>query len=391
MVRAMPPTMPPEYAEREHTYFKHRVLSEYLIRYGIKLGSLARGRRVRLVYCDVFAGPWRSRDQDRRDTSVYLGLTAMREARQHWRKKGVDFALAAAFVEKDPASFADLKELCGEFSADFDELRPLLGRFDERAAEVHSIIGSDPAFILVDPLGWKDAGMQHVELLSSRPRRDVMIRVPAHAQRFHKRLLRFLGRRDEDIPAGMAQEELIEVYCDHLRRYCGLNYAAEIAVPRGDQEALACWLVVGGRHPQVLNVFRDVERKVLGSEALDIREEKRQGDQLSFFAPSETRRFDSFYEKRWRESLAVIPDEVVDLLRERGRIAYRDLWPRMLERHHVVERELARIVKAMVPERVRVPNLNRERAIKDHHILTPAPQPREARRAPEAEGGRIAS
>jgi len=57
--------VPAEYAGREQTYLKHRVLAEYLVAWGIKLGSLARRRpETRLWFVDCM-GARSARAKDR--------------------------------------------------------------------------------------------------------------------------------------------------------------------------------------------------------------------------------------------------------------------------------------------------------------------------------------
>ena len=48
-------------------------------------------------------------------------------------------------------------------------------------------IGSDPAFIFIDPTGWTGAAIRYIEPLLDGRFRDVMIRVPSEIYRFKDR------------------------------------------------------------------------------------------------------------------------------------------------------------------------------------------------------------
>ncbi|HKQ69155.1 MAG TPA: three-Cys-motif partner protein TcmP [Polyangiaceae bacterium] len=100
--------VPREYQGREQSFLKHRVLHEYLLGWGLKLGSLARRRRVRLCYADGFAGPWKAQSAALEDTSIVIGLNALEAAAQTWREHGAQIDVEAAFVEKDDMAFGDL-------------------------------------------------------------------------------------------------------------------------------------------------------------------------------------------------------------------------------------------------------------------------------------------
>ena len=72
--------IPQEYEGREQTYLKHRVLTEYLAVWAHKRGSGGRFGPTRLWYVDCFAGPWETVASDLNDTSVAIGLQALRDA-----------------------------------------------------------------------------------------------------------------------------------------------------------------------------------------------------------------------------------------------------------------------------------------------------------------------
>ena len=100
--------VPDEYRGREQSFLKHRVLDEYLLGWGHKLGSVAKRRRVRLCYVDGFAGPWKSKSDNLDDTSIAIGLRALETAAKTWRDRGAQIDVEAAFVEERADAFAEL-------------------------------------------------------------------------------------------------------------------------------------------------------------------------------------------------------------------------------------------------------------------------------------------
>lgn len=274
-------TVPEQYKGREQSYLKHRVLEEYLLGWGIKLGSVAqRGRRVRLCYVDGFAGPWQAKDAALADTSIAIGLDALEAAITTWRSKGVEIDVDAFFVEKDARAFAELDRfLRGRTGA--VRTQAYSGEFGDYVDTLKKKLASDTAFVFVDPTGWKGAAMHFIApLLAGSKQRDVLVNVMFnHINRFKddpRQFLRdqmreFFGLGDRDMPAALGEEELFALYRGQLKQQCGVAYAADLAIPHPTIERTKLRLVVGGNNSKVLELFRDIERRVIGSEAALIR------------------------------------------------------------------------------------------------------------------------
>jgi three-Cys-motif partner protein len=379
---------PSEYLGREQTLFKHRALDEYLLRWALKLGSKAR----RLCYVDVFAGPWKSRGEAHEDTSPYIALNALRVAKRGWERRGKTFELAAVFIEENRRRYEELQELC-EAEGSGVTCHVLNGKFQTHVALINQIAGNDPAFIFVDPTGWKETPMPLLRQLSRRGR-DLMIRIPSEAYRFREReddnirsqIAHFFGTRVDVLPLGTS-EELIAFYCDRLRSLCQLPYAMDMAIPDARTKRLACWLVVGGHHRQVVAVLRDVEAIVAGAEAGDIREEiqSARSPQLGLFSGDSALRYpDPLYLTRHEASLAALPKALVERLQLfGGRARFEQIWPFLLQQHHITIRDLSGLISKMGDLGVSVEGLRpRERMVKDKHLIVfSKPGPRARRQA----------
>lgn len=345
--------VPDNYRGREQSYLKHRVLQEYLVAWGIKLGSVGKQRRVRLCYVDGFAGPWKAKSADLEDTSIAIGLAALRAAASTW-PAGVE--VDAFFVERDPAAFAELERFLAAQPAGI-QTRARHGEFGTFVAELKNWLQEDAAFLFVDPTGWKGAAMHFIAPLMNAPRRDVLVNVMFdHINRFkddprpflREQMRDFFGLSAGDLPDSLDEEELFSLYRSNLKRLCGVKYAADLAIPHPTDDRTKFRLVVGGSSPAVVDLFRTIEAKVIGREAATVREaaslrkaEERTGQASLFLAPPPV---DRGYGSLHDLGLQQAPADVLALLRKLGEVPFRDLWASILEARHITRAELAQVV-----------------------------------------------
>ena len=377
--------IPAEYKGREQSYLKHRVLDEYLLSWGHKLGSRAQHGRLRLCYVDVFAGPWQAKDAQLKDTSIAIGLDALEKAAATWKTKGYSIDLDAFFVEKDPRAFSALRSYLNGRSS-VVRTKAYHGDFGHHVAEIRQQLGADAAFIFVDPTGWKGAEMHFIApLLAASKKRDVLVNFMFnHINRFKdddRDFLRlqmrdFFGLGDRDLPDGLGEEELFALYRKQLKQQCRIPYAADLAIPHPTIKRTKFRLVVGGNSPTVLELFRDIEKKVMGAEAAKVREramaqvvEQKTGQMSLLEAPKAT---DSHYEALHTLGLSLIPKTLIERLVSVGPVTFKDLWPAMLEEHHVTRVELGQLVWVMhLRGEIQLANVKpRERTANDLHLLS---------------------
>jgi three-Cys-motif partner protein len=375
--------VPEEYKGREQSLIKHRVLAEYLLGWGHKLGSAAQKRPVRLCYIDGFAGPWKSQSATLDDTSIAIGLRALEAAANTWSERGAKIAIEASFVEKDPSAFAELHAFLKVQRGGRVQTRAHNGEFGSFVPDLQRWIGNDAALIFVDPTGWKGAAMHYIEpLVAHQPRRDVLVNVMFdHINRFKddpRQFLRdqmrdFFGLGNHELPEGLGEEELFTLYRTKLKERCGVTYAADLAIPHPTDDRTKFRLVVGGKNPAVLELFRDIEKKVVGSEAAQIRDdaaarklEGKTGQLTLGVAPSTDARYESLH----RAALDEAPDAIRRVI-ARGPTTFGALWPALLEDLHITTGELARVAWELHRAgAIVVTNATpRERTMKDHHEL----------------------
>ncbi len=376
--------VPPEYQGREQSFLKHRVLHEYLLGWGHKLGSLARRRRVRLCYVDGFAGPWKAKSAALEDTSIAIGLDALEDAVKTWTEQGAQFDVEAAFVEKDDTAFGELeKYLEGRSGAVRTFARH--GEFGAFVPELQRWLGTDAGLIFVDPTGWKGAAMGFIApLVTGSGPRDVLVNVMFdHINRFkddarpflREQMRDFFGLGDAELPDGLDEEQLFALYRAKLKELCRIPHAADLAIPHPTMDRTKFRLVVGGKDPAVVALFRDIEKKVIGEEAAAVREtasvresEQRTGQLTLIQAPPVT---DAHYSSLHDEALRLAPEALLSKLTQPSGVRFGAIWPELLEILHVTRTELAQVAWSLhVAGQLVVTNIRpRERSVKDNHVL----------------------
>lgn len=140
------------YEGREQAYVKHALLAAYLERFIMILGQ----HFPRIVYVDCFAGPWRSSSDDFEDTSFGQALQIMRACKAKLQEdfnKNPQFE--ALFIEKNPDSYERLNEYVVQASSPGLKVTAWQGEFQSYVTKIADLIGSDFAFVLIDPKGWK--------------------------------------------------------------------------------------------------------------------------------------------------------------------------------------------------------------------------------------------
>jgi hypothetical protein len=222
-------------------------------------------------------------------------------------------------------------------------------------------------------------------LLAGAPKRDVLVNVMFdHINRFkddsrtflRNQMRDFFGLEDGDLPEALGEEELFALYRSRLKSECGVRYAADLAIPHPTDARTKFRLVVGGNNPKVLELFRDIERKVIGAEAASVRDDAAsrarvaKTGQLTLLStpPATDPRYASLHSRGREEA----PRELLARLATGEAIEFAALWPGLLEAHHITRTELGQLVWKMYEEgEVRIVNVKpRQRSVKDEHILT---------------------
>lgn len=353
------------YEGREQSLLKHRVLKEYAVSWAMKLGSRSRFERTRIWYVDTFAGPWQSKEKGLGDTSIEIGLRVLEVAKKQWRSRKGVLDASAIFVEKRRRSFERLQRHLRDRPGDV-RAEALHGTFAQHVGEIASRLGSDPALIFVDPTGWKGAEMRNLVPLLEQPRRDVIVNVMYDfIHRFQddpreylrQGLKALFGLGTDDIPPGLDEQGLMALYRSQLKEKAELRFAVDLAVPHPRFERTWYRLVLGSRHQAAIQLFRDVEAKVIGREAPGVRAGARRRHreeatrQLELGIDEGSARPGLYFRQHERDQRSARSDVLNRLSTER-RLRFEALWPGILEARHITYGELNGILAEMARDEV---------------------------------------
>lgn len=144
--------LPESYRGREQTFIKHLFLRNYLERVALNILS----KRDAFVYVDGFSGPWRTKDQNYKDTSFSIAIAQLRRVRDIYAERGERKRVRCLFVERNRTAFRLLEDTVQrESQADPDiDIKALNGEFETLIPDVMQFIGTSFSLAFIDPSGW---------------------------------------------------------------------------------------------------------------------------------------------------------------------------------------------------------------------------------------------
>jgi three-Cys-motif partner protein len=137
---------------RPWQWIKHSIFTQYLWVWAMKVGSPPQAKTIWVI--DAFAGAGEFKDDETGETAEGSPLRAALVAKKYNeldRKVAEGKQLKLICIERDRDNAARLAERLAGF--DFATVMP--GEFGEHADEIASMIGDDPALVLLDPIGVK--------------------------------------------------------------------------------------------------------------------------------------------------------------------------------------------------------------------------------------------
>lgn len=263
------------YDGREQAFVKHTFLDKYL---PALIGKVC-SRYDEFVYVDGFAGPWKSAaGENFEDTSFGIALNHMTSQRLLYLSRGRNVRMRAFLVEKDPASFAQLRQAATRYPK--IEVFPLDGKMEDHAAAIAASIPQQSfSFTLIDPKGFP-AISSMMPLLQRQNAEALVNFMFDFANRFGgtdliPTLEAWLSTSAPDdwreqirAVSGEQREQLYEeLAVEALRRTPGYIYAPVITVDKVLHNRALYKLIFLTRHSEGLKVYRDSERSALDAQA----------------------------------------------------------------------------------------------------------------------------
>lgn len=263
------------YEGREPAFVKHTFLDKYL---PALIGKVCSSYDE-FVYVDGFAGPWKSAaGENFEDTSFGIALNHMTSQRLLYLSRGRNVRMRAFLVEKDPASFTQLRQAAARYPK--VDVTPLDGKMEDHAAAIAASIPQQSfSFTLIDPKGFPAIGSM-MPLLQRQNAEALVNFMFDFANRFGgtdliPTLEAWLSTSAPDdwreqirAVSGEQREQLYEeLAVEALRRTPGYVYAPVITVDKVLHNRALYKLIFLTRHSEGLRVFRDSERSALGAQA----------------------------------------------------------------------------------------------------------------------------
>lgn len=338
-----------DYQDREQTEIKHYALRLYL-----EAAARILGSKWDIRYVDCCAGPWNSTDSNYSDTSFGIALQVLKAAREELSARNRVLSIECLFIEKESEPFQKLSHFAQQHDSREIRLRAENWDFAERIDEIVRYCSTQRAFsfILIDPWGWKLAGISQISPLLKLKHGEVLINLmSSFITRFVNDtatdLSDLLG---EDFPElrSLSGPELefavVRKYCDLVKREGDFCYVCALPVMKPDSDAFNFYLIYATRHPKGVEVFKNVEKRTeekthLVRADIQLRQRQEKTRKLELFAPPVLYR-ESKYRQLAADNRVRAQNRVWELLVASGEISYDLCWAEALQYSAVYQTDL---------------------------------------------------
>jgi len=374
------------YAGREQSQTKHEMLRRYLESFAQIIGSHWQS----ITYVDGFSGPWNSVASDFSDSSFGIALQELRKARTKLSERGHRPRIRCFFVERDKTAYTTLASFASSQNDSETEIETRNKSFEEAIPEIVKFVRSDPqtfVFTFIDPKGWLGFAMDQIRpLIQLRPGEVLVNFMTSHIVRWiehHATKDQIRATFGSDVSsevAGLAglkrTERCVDLYCEALGRTGNYPIVSPAIVLMPMEQRPHYHLIYATRGDKGLDVFKKAEKK-----AMDVMEKARASaeerraraitKQRGLFAAEEMPESAYYNDLRLRYT-AEAKTRALEILRDKGRVLYRDLWAISLVKPLVWESDLREWIKEwQTTGKLAIDNLGSERVPKwnREHIL----------------------
>lgn len=382
-----------EYEGREQAYIKHFFLQNYL-------GSLLHKTASKysdIVYVDGFSGPWQSEDENYRDTSFWIALQSLRQAKAFWKTRGRDIRVSAYLVEKNPDAYERLLKVKEKFP-DINIIT-YHGDFVDYSDIIADKLSSQAfVFLFIDPKGWK-IPLKKLKNLISHPHSEVVFNfmfdfINRAAAMSDKELQTSLDSLivagdwrtklvliDKDLSqksqSRMREEVLIEAFQNSLKLFGNYKYSAALQVQKPTSDRTLYFLTYTTRNAAGIKVFRDCQIKAEKEQSVvrqqtKVREQDKKTSQISLFGDDEKFDTEPSLEQKFTTQTEEAVRGFLEILKEKNvPMRYGDIWPLILEKFIIKKSALSKEVNNLRKNGLISisPWSARERSPKDNYII----------------------
>lgn len=284
------------YRDREHSYIKHKFLTQYLQAAAYKI---MRGYPT-FNFVDAFAGPWRVSDEkDFSDASFDQAIKILEDVRDDLRKSGKhDPILRFCFCEINLESAAKLREYAEKH--DQFEIHVFEGAFEDNLEKISKVLPNGFTFTFIDPTGWDIRSGEVFNFLKAQGGEFMLNFMADHINRhsMFSKVSASFGRFLDEPEWERQFYEMPEHWPNELRmlkllkrkmKSSGIaTYIPDFSIMVPRKERLKMRLILGTNSAKGLEVFRDIQGKVERQE-IELRNQLRdeQNPTISLFSESD--------------------------------------------------------------------------------------------------------
>lgn len=337
------------YQDREQSEIKH-----YAIRLYLQTATLILGSAWDIKYVDCCAGPWNSRDTNYGDTSFGIAFEVLKAGRAELSTRRRVPSIGFLFIEKEPEPFRQLSNFARQQDSPEIKLRAENWDFSERISEIVTYCSTRRtfSFILIDPWGWKLAGISQISpLLKLKPGEVVINLMSSFITRFVNDtatdLSDLLGEDVRELRRLHGTElefAVVRKYCDLVKREGDFSYVCALPVMKPDSDAFNFHLIYATRHPKGVEVFKSVERRTeqqthVVRADVQLRQRQEKTGNLELFAAPVLYR-ERKYQQLAEDNRVRAKKRVWDLLVASEAVSYDNCWAEALQFSAVYEEDL---------------------------------------------------
>jgi three-Cys-motif partner protein len=295
------------YEGREQAYVKHFVLAKYLETLALKVGQFQWRHGTTLNYIDGFSGPWKTQDDDARDSSPILAITELLKAKAALAARDIRFTPRCMFVEENRTAYDRLVALSKQYPE--VEVHARHGDFESCIGEAvrFAKAGRAPfAFVFLDPTGWTGFPLKAITPLLNVRRSEVLINfMLEHIGRFidgetfnaAPSFEGLFGQKSEEYRlawSGLRKadraDEIVRAYRERIRSVGSFEYSGSAVVLNRQIDRPHYHLVYATRSLPGLIAFRETERAAMEEQkqtraAVKAAAREEQTQQLALFDP----------------------------------------------------------------------------------------------------------
>jgi three-Cys-motif partner protein len=338
-----------DYRDREQSELKH-----YAIRLYLEAATRILGSSWDLKYVDCCAGPWNSRNTDYSDTSFGIALGVLKKSRDDLSKRGRAPRIGCLLIEKEKGPFSQLEVFAKENTTDDVRVDARNWDFTERISDITRYCATRETFpfILIDPWGWKLAGISQISpLLKLRPGEVVINLMSSFITRFvNDNATNFSDLLGQDFPelraltGGELEFAILRKYCELIKKEGGFPYVCALPVMKPDSDAFNFHLIYATRHAKGVEVFKSVEKRteemthVIRTNVQQRQRQERSGNLELFEARVQYR--ERRYQQLATENRERAQQEVLQLIKSRDQVPYDECWAEALQFPAVYQADL---------------------------------------------------